>query len=443
MPRSRKIRSFDEFSSLQSTQRTLDWRDLNAASSADCTVVVNGVEKEYRLHLRALCKSSGFFFDVLIGTVKPIQVMLKDSIHTGVAGVTHIKMQDGSTVSMGEESDTMRDLKNRVNDQHGIPVEYQQYFEMKGSEQVNITEDWKLLSEYANTLLLIPLEPWQRVDNEKKAVHLSLPKPCVEVFERVLDFMYHYRCSSDICLRKLGELSPSSALGALWLAGHLDIPDLQDHIMDHLSRMVTPSTAHAYLSTAVSLGQGKIVATLTQLASRSLSSLPTEACNSLPLEVVEGLLAGSSVSETGWRLVVSCLKAREAEGKLDEVIFRRLMQSFTSCQQMHSISGCQRSVEESPSETFSGEEASSGDSDDENLADEEMLETDICFARSTWAENAAALLGLARRFGDAEVQGRCLHRMACSFSGLRAEDLAKLPAQMMMAMLHDDDLEVG
>ena len=71
------------------------------------------------------------------------------------------------------------------------------------------------------------------------------------------------------------------------------------------------------------------------------------------------------------------------------------------------------------------------------------MDQEDCFFWSISAEDAAALLGLARRFGDAEVEGRCLHRMACSFSGLRAEDLAKLPAQMMMAMLHDDELEVG
>jgi len=323
--------SFDEFTSrarcTSSKHRLLDWRDDSCASSADCKVFVNGCATEYRLHLRALCRSSGFF-----------------------------------------------------------------------------------------TLF----------ERGSKSVRLSLPQSCVDIFESILDFMYSYRCNDDSCFRKLGELSPSSALSALWLAGRLDIPDLHDFIIGFLERTMTPHSAHAYLSTAVELGQERLVDALTQLASQCLWSIPEGACAGLPLEVVEGLLEGSCVSEARGCVVVSCLKAREAEGKLEEEVFRRLMLKLVNdSHASRALAG----VESVEAEVAQREMDSDGE--------------DICSLKSISAEDAAALLGLARRFGDAEVEGRCLRRMARGFSVLGAEDLARLPARVVQELLNDDELEVG
>ena len=244
----------------------------------------------------------------------------------------------------------------------------------------------------------------------------------LDIFERILDFMYSYRCNES-CLEKLGKLSPTSALGALWLTDHLDIPDLEDHLISHLERMVTPHTCHSYLATAVQLRHGPLVDALTRLASQHLECLPAEVIENLPLDVVGGLLENSSVeifSEARGRVVVSYLQARDSEGRLVEQLFRRLMRIFVAGQSTRDSAG-------------SGE-TSSGDTG---------LDQEDCFFWSISAEDAAALLGLARRFGDAEVEGRCLRRMARGFSVLGAEDLARLPVRVVQVLLNDDELEVG
>ena len=158
--------SFDEFTSrarcTSSKHRLLDWRDDSCASSADCKVFVNGGATEFRLHLRALCRSSGFFFDVLTGTMEALQFNLRQSKSSGCV---RIKMQDGSTVSIGEVSDTLRDLKHRVQDEHAIPVECQRYFRTNGLEPAEISDDWKPLPDCGDTLLLMNPVPWYLVDS--------------------------------------------------------------------------------------------------------------------------------------------------------------------------------------------------------------------------------------------------------------------------------------
>ena len=273
-------------------QQRINWRDH--VSSADCRVVVmcNGQMKEYRLHLRILCRSSDFFFKVATGTVEAVQLILSNLDSDGSIS---IKMQDGSTASIGKSTDTLWDLKRHVCDAYDIPIENQRYFRIDGAKQTEIIDVWKQVSDFEQPLLFIPREPWQRVDNETKTVYLSLPNPCLEVFERILDFMYNYRCD-DSCLQALGELNASSTLALLWLADRLDMPDLEGCLISHLEYTALSQTAHRYLATAVELGQWMILDALTQLAAFSLDSMPAGMCDGLPLEVVEGLLAGSCVS---------------------------------------------------------------------------------------------------------------------------------------------------
>ena len=85
-------------------------------------------------------------------------------------------------------------------------------------------------------------EPWQRVNHVMKTVQI-FPKSGVDVIECDLDFMYHDGCRDGYCFCKVGELSHLSDLRALRLAGHLNIPDLHDHVMDNLFRMVSPGSA--------------------------------------------------------------------------------------------------------------------------------------------------------------------------------------------------------
>ena len=217
--------------------RILDWKDRKHASSADCKVIVQceALSKEYRLHLRVLCKSSGFFFKVANRDVQAIQFgfTARGKMIACKEGNIQVKLQDGSTVFLGKSTDSLRALKRRVRDTYDIPIENQRYFRVEGNNHYEVRNEWERLSENEATLLLIPREPWQRVDLETKTVYLSLPKSCLDSFERILDFMYSYRCDES-CFQKLGELSPSSVLPALWLAGHLDIPDLEDHLPHQL-----------------------------------------------------------------------------------------------------------------------------------------------------------------------------------------------------------------
>ena len=60
---------------------------------------------------------SGFFFNVLTRSLKVRTFSLNDSRS---AGFIHIKMQDGSMVSIGDAYDTLRGLKHRVEDKHDI-----------------------------------------------------------------------------------------------------------------------------------------------------------------------------------------------------------------------------------------------------------------------------------------------------------------------------------
>jgi len=351
-------------------------------------------------------------------------------------------MQDGSSASVGKLSDTLLDLKTQVFDVHGIPIKDQTYFLKRGTKDTEISDDWRCLSDYGikseDTLLLVIRDPWYRLEYDEAetlTIHLSMPTPCVQVFERILDFMYNYRCSDDSCFRQLGDLSPSTALGAFWLAGHLDIPDLQRHLIALLERTATPPTAHAYLATAAELGQAKVLATLTRLASQSLSSLPAGACDGLPLEVVDGLLQGGWSGRARGAVLVSYLRAREAEGRLDEALYRRLMRRHPApAQPPQSPAGRAGAA---AGDAAGGGEGGGGGGAGEGLATGGGGEEAIS------AEDAVLLLGVARRFGDAEVEGRCLRRAAGGFSGLDAGDLARMPARVVQEMLSDDELEVS
>ena len=319
---------------------------------------------------------------------------------------------------IGLASDTLISLKKQVKECQKIPVCQQKYSVLRAQKKIELTENRKRLADYGiqpgDEMLLDT--SWYCIQIDKSAVQLSMPKSCLEVFERVLDFMYSYQCDES-CFQTLGQLSPSSALGALWLAENLDIPDLEDHLISYLERVVTPQTAHTFLAVSVDLGQENVLDVLTQQASKSLESIPVEVCDGLPLDIVEGLLDGSCNSKAGCRLITSYLRARDSEGMLDEPLYRRLMLIMDKDQ---AFSGCDGK----------STEGSAGREKDQHL-------------NFISAEDAVALLGLARRFGDAEIEGRCLRLMTRALSGLGVEDMARLPVRVVQDVLGDDKLKVS
>ena len=405
--------------------RYIDWRDRQNKTNSDFTIKIEGLDKEFCLHKNVLSRSSGFFFNIAIGNVQQSKWQFQDC---SAQGEIYVRNQDSQTIAIGRACDTLISFKKQVQESQKIPVSKQKYYILRNSKKVELSESWKKLSDYGvqpgDDLLLVTPGPWYSVEVKKTGVQLSLPKPCLEVFERVLDFMYSYRCDKS-CFRVLGELSPSSALGMLWLADSLDIPDLGDHIVRYLESVVTPQTAHSFLASAVELDQVEVLGELCQLASQGLDSMPAEVCVGLPLEVVEAVLESACVSKAKNRLLISYMQAREVEGKLDDQLYRRLMRvmdadlDFRGCRENAAVNNLGRDSADPPAER-EGEQCSSLIS----------------------VEDAAALLGLARRFGDAEVEQRCLRCVTRMFSGLGAEDLARLPVQVVQDVLGNNELEV-
>jgi hypothetical protein len=311
------------------------------------------------------------------------------------AGDIHVKSQDGTTFKIGSVSDTLLDLKERIEAACNIPKCQQRLFVKKGqAEDQALDEDWRTLRSYGvkkgDALNLIVREPWQRTDvTNKSAVHLMLPEACASVFEMVLDYMYDERARRE-CSSMAVDLTPERALGMLWLAGRLEMAGLQAQLVQHLERAVTPANAHLYLSAALELGLSKVGEAASRLTAAALDSLPRGACDAMPLDAVERLLAMAaaatpSTSASGVvgamgataagrdRVLASYLRARDAAGRLDEESYRRLMHR-------HSAAG-----------GGGGGSSADAEAEDDDGGDEGEVE----------AEDVLLLLDLALRFGDA------------------------------------------
>ena len=119
------------------------------------------------------------------------------------------------------------------------------------------------------------------------------------------------------------------------------------------------------------------------------------------------------------------MRAREVEGKLDDQLYRRLMlvmDADLACpgyRENAAVNNVGRDYADPPAER----------------------EGDQCPSLIS-VEDAAVLLRLARRFRDAEVEQRCLRCVTRMFSGLGAEDLARLPARVVQDVLGNNELEV-
>ena len=158
-------------------------------------------------------------------------------------GDVQIKMQDGTNTWTGSITGTVLELKEQIGQVMNISEQRQRLlFQNAQGSEVELDEDWRSLAgcgvKRGDTLMLVVREPWQRTetdndDAQTTTVRLTLPEACVGVFEAVLDYMYRFH-RDPRAEHTLPDLSAESALGALWLAGRLEMAELQEQVMAHL-----------------------------------------------------------------------------------------------------------------------------------------------------------------------------------------------------------------
>jgi hypothetical protein len=79
-----------------------------------------------------------------------------------------------------------------------------------------------------------------------KTVHLTLPEECAGEFEAVLDYMYRFH-RDPRAEHALRDLSAESAVGALWLAGRLEMTGLQQQVVVGYTSLYVRDSAPVYL----------------------------------------------------------------------------------------------------------------------------------------------------------------------------------------------------
>jgi hypothetical protein len=295
-------------------------------------------------------------------------------------------------------------LKGQVNKALGISEQRQRLFYRKvNCSEVELDEEWRSLAgcgvKRGDTLMLVVREPWQRTETDKDdaqttTVRLTLPEACVGVFEAVLDYMYRFH-RDPRAEHTLPDLSAESALGALWLAGRLEMAELQEQVVEHLQGAVTEQSAPAYLAVAVRLGLVKVREAAMRLAAAGLGEAAAGAFDGLPLEAMEQLLGMAEESGAGAggardRVVASYLRAYDGGGRLDEEAYRRLMRR-------HSASA----------RRDAGERGDAGDGEEEWGADGEGI----------GAEDALLLLDMAIRCAHAHAARQAKGRAATGGAG--------------------------
>ena len=331
---------FDEFDCLGRRASPLYWRDPLSASTADCKIFVNG-DKEYALHLEVACRSSQYFFKVatVAGKSQPDQTpVIAGSCDTD--GEIQVKMQDGATIRIGRITDMVSDLKTHIDKTLSISVSHQRLFYKgtKGADE-ELVEGWRTLANYGvkrgDVVMLVVRAPWQRTeiadvgDGHMRTVNLTLPEACVGVFEAVLDHMYEFHRDP----RKehaLPELSTDSALAMLWLAGRLEMTELQEQVVKYLRKAVKEQNAIAFVAAAGRLGLVKVEAAAMKVAAAGLEGMAAGACDELSFEALERLLImaeedGRRSAGARDRVVTSYLRAYDGRGRLDEEAYCRLM----------------------------------------------------------------------------------------------------------------------
>jgi len=254
MPSAEPTDDFIEFPGLN--RPAVDWRSPSDAHLSDCIIALeDGTEnpnKKYPVHLRALCMSAvALYKHAVRSNLKDLSE--KDAKHSGLvlcAGDITIKLQDGSSFSMGVLSKPVRILKEQIQECLGIAVYDQRLFHAKeNSRSGSLEEDWRTLTGCglrAGDTLLLQHQPWQDYDSTSKTLTLHLPEPCIRrarrprcsrrrslprlrplataladsrrgrVFERLLDAMYSYSRDLASFEALARDLQHDEALAALW-----------------------------------------------------------------------------------------------------------------------------------------------------------------------------------------------------------------------------------
>ena len=174
---------FIEFPGLN--RPAVDWRSPSDAHLSDCIIALeDGTEnpnKKYPVHLRALGMSADALYKhaVRSNLKDPSE---KDSKHSSLvpcAGDITIKLQDGSSFSMGTLSKPVRILKEQIQECLGIAVYDQRLFHAKeNSRSGSLEEDWRTLTGCGlrtGDTLILPHQPWQQYDSSTRTLAAEAP----------------------------------------------------------------------------------------------------------------------------------------------------------------------------------------------------------------------------------------------------------------------------
>jgi hypothetical protein len=269
------------------------WRLAVQKYPCDWTIAIAGLEKKYPVNLALLSTNSDFFSKVTDG-IKDRSLLHYTAVHV-VEGEVQIDSADFEIPSIGFISDTLKQLKFKVQETTGVGRLRQRYSflpqrDPTSEPPLELREDWKRLSDYGikrgDCLRLQVDPPWYQIDAASKSILLTLPQPCCDAFEECLDYL----CDKDRTRLLSPSLAPGDALALMWLAGNLEVGSLQDELLRHLEHAMIPSSAHGFLGPALSLGLDKVAGAARALAARRLDAFPAKALCSLPLEEFEALI---------------------------------------------------------------------------------------------------------------------------------------------------------
>jgi len=243
----------------------LDWKTKSADFPSDLKIIVHngvgGTPAFHEVHLRILSMLSDFFYKFVVNA-DHAQSNSFNSLSDTIGDITSegdisVRLQGGHSCRVGSLSQSVSSLKEQIGKLFCLPVHEQRLFFCHGDKE--LVEDWRSLAgcglQKDDTLLLVQGQPWLQFEPSIKTLTLHLPEVCARcilnpfvlfdyclsredflfsfaldrLFERLLEAMYRFGREPAVCLESFARgLEPDEALGALWLAGRLEMPALQE-----------------------------------------------------------------------------------------------------------------------------------------------------------------------------------------------------------------------